>query len=164
MALRFRVDVFGDTQFARELVNVGERAGDLNPAFHSIFARLMEISAEQFHTLGARGGTPWAPLAANTIRQKAAEGVPHPEWPLWRTEALFEAMTSPGDPNNEEILNGDWAVWRVLGEPGEYGRYHQSGTRDMPARPPFRLTEEDRREFVREMQHFIMTGTVRHFL
>lgn len=162
--MRITVDIFGDQQFSRELVRVGQRAGNLNPAFHSIFMRLLEINAEQFHTLGARGGSPWAPLKPETIRQKAAEGVSHPEWPLWRTEALFGAMTSPSDPNNEIILNEDWAVFRVLGEPGDYGPYHQHGTSDMPARPPFKLLEDDKREFVREMQSYIMTGRVRHFL
>lgn len=164
--MRFDVDVFGDKQFSRELVRVGSRAGNLNPAFHSIFMRLLEINSEQFRSFGARGGDPWAPLQPETIRQKAAEGVAHPDWPLWRTEALFEAMTSPSDSNNEEILNEEWAVWRVIGEPGEIGVHHQHGApaANLPARPPFRLTEEDRREFVREMQHFIMTGNVRHFL
>jgi hypothetical protein len=91
--------------------------------------------------------------------------------PLFRTHTLFEAMSFRSSPDNEIIVTDDWAVFRVPDSetaegrsPGSYGGFHQTGTEHMPARPPFRLTIRDRREFVDEMQRYIFTGKVSRFL
>lgn len=155
------ISVFGDEQMAREIKRIARRADDLDPAFRSIFGRMMEINAEQMWSQGTRGGTPYAPLADSTREQKARLG--QRQEALFATETLFEDLTSPSG-GNEAIYNGDWAVWRVTGESAEYGGYHQRGTDDMPARPPFQLTEFDKRDFVDEMGHFLFKGEVRGFL
>lgn len=163
--MRIDISIFGDTQFSRDLGIMGERGLNMDPVFASIFDRIREINAEQILSRGARGGTPWLPLKPATILQKAREHAPHPDWPEYRTSALYQALSHKDDQNNEEILNGDWAVFRVTGDPGEYGPIQSRGSEaaGIPARPLFRLTEQDRREFVDEMRVFIIKGEVRGF-
>lgn len=164
MGVNVTIELFGDQQMSREIKRIGERADNLDPAFRSIFDRLMEINAEQLWSQGSRGGSPYDPLAPSTIAAKERAGYRRPGMALFATEDLFEALTSPSSPNNEMIFNGDWAVFRVTGEPGEYGPYHQGGTSRMPARPPFKLTEQDKADFIKEMAFFLFRGEVRNFL
>jgi phage gpG-like protein len=160
------IEVFGEKHVSREIVRTGIRARQLNPAFRSIFRRLEEIHAEQFLSRGERGGTPWEPLKPATILEKARQGVKQPEWPEVRFEHLFEALTSPSSEYNETIYNDEWAVWRVLGEPGEYGAIQQKGAPsiNLPARPLSVFTLADRESFVKEIQLWIVRGEVTHFL
>jgi phage gpG-like protein len=144
------ISIFGEEQIERELLRVAHRGTNMKPAFRAIFDRLMDIEEEQFLSEGARGGHPWAP------RQDPTDITPL----LYKTGDLFESLTSPHSSNNETIMTDDWAVFRVTGDPGEYGAYHQSGTSKMPARPPFQLTSLDREEFVKIMQRYVMTGEI----
>lgn len=166
MARTLDIKVFGDTLVSRDIVRVGARARDLNPAFRSVFRRLDEISAEQFFSHGSRGGVTWEPLKEATIIQKIREGSKTPEEPERRTDALFEAMTSPSSPDREELFGGEWAVFRIAGEPGDYGAIQHRGAPsiNLPARRLYALTEIDRQEFVREIQYYLRTGRVRYFL
>jgi phage gpG-like protein len=162
--VRIELSLFGDVQMSREILRVSERAGNMDPVFRSIFGRLKEINAEQIISHGQRSGG-WEELKPATILAKARAGMEHPDWPEYGTGDLFRALSHTGDENNEEIYNRTWAVFRVTGDPGEYGPIQQRGTVDgsLPARPLFALTEVDRREFVREMEAFLFTGTVRGF-
>lgn len=160
--MRFDLTVFGDTQFSREIVRTGERGGDMRPAFRSIFDRMFEINREQFLSQGRRGSGGWEPINPEYKVWKAEHGFDTDI--LFKTHALFEAMGFVTSDDNEVMVAENWAVFRVTGEPGEYGPFHQSGTEHMPARPPFALTALDRREFFDEMQDYIFTGRVRNFL
>lgn len=164
--MRLDVEVFGDVQLAREIVRVGDRAGNLSPVFESLMDRLREINDEQFRSRGARGGDPWDPLKPATILEKARLGAPEPTFTLYRWGNLYTALAAHSDENQEVIITDDWAVFRVTGEPGEIGMYHHWGApgANLPERPLIRLTEEDRREFVREVEHYLFTGDVRQFL
>lgn len=161
MGITITISVFGDEQMSREIKRIASRADDLDPAFRSIFHRLMEINAEQMFSQGGRGGTPYAPLAESTLAEKARKG--QSPLALFATETLFEDLTSPTG-GNETIYGGDWAVWRVTGESADYGPYHQHGTEHMPARPPFQLLETDKRDFVDEMGHYLFRGELANFL
>jgi phage gpG-like protein len=160
------IEVFGEQHISREIVRTGVRARQLNPVFRSIFRRLEEIHAEQFLSRGERGGTPWEPLKPATILQKAREGASQPDWPEVRHQHLFEGMTSPESEYNETIYNEEWAVWRLLGDPAEYGAIQQKGAPsiNLPPRPLSVFTLADRESFVKEIQRWIVRGEVSHFL
>lgn len=168
--MQVAISLFGDVQMDREILRVTARSRNLDPAFRAIFLRMMEINSEQMRSHGERGGTPYPPDKDATVRRKARLGLDTDI--LFATHALFEAMSSPSSSDNEAIYNQDWAVWHITGDPATYGAVHQTGTRDgrIPARPPFRLTEADKIEFVKEIQHFIFSDlsgvspTVRGFL
>lgn len=164
--MRIDISIFGETQFSRELTRIGEHAENLDPVFRSVFSHIREINAEQMLTRGSRGGTPWEPLKPATIKAKAARHATHPDWPEFDTEALFRALSHTNDENNEEIFNRTWAVFRVTGEPGEYGPVQSRGSeeRGLPARPLFRLTAMDRKEIVDEIAYYIFKGVVRNFV
>lgn len=154
--------VFGDVQFAREIDRVAGRPSEMEPAWRSIFDRMLEINREQFLSEGMRSSGGWDPLNPKYVAWKAAHGLDTRI--LWRTHALFEAMGFESDANNEIIYGGDWAVFRVTGEPGEYGPYLQGGTDHMPARPPWALTELDREEIMKEIQRWILKGELGFFI
>lgn len=160
------VSIFGDVQFSRELTRVGDRGANMNPVFRSTFDHITEINAAQILSQGSRGGTPWKPLKQATIDAKTAAGNPHPERAEVATEDLFNALSHLGDENSEAIYNDTWAVWRVTGDPGEYGPAQHWGSADgsLPARPLFRLTNMDRKEILDEWAYFLFKGVVRNFV
>lgn len=168
-SVSFTISLFGDQQFDRELRRVGERGEDMSPAFGSIFDRLREINSEQMRSQGARSGEPYAPLKPATVAMKAKAGLdPDIEF---ATHELFNAMTGHTDPNQEVIIEHDWAVFRVLGDlaeggPGGYGPVQQQGSLDgsLPPRPVFRLIQKDRVDIVKEMQRYVITGKLGNFL
>lgn len=160
MGLVAEIGLFGDTQLSREIMRVGTRSRDMDPVFKHLFDRLQEIEGEQFHSQGARGGTPWAPLKPETIKSKKAKGYSDPALAEFATHALYEALASPASPNNERIYNREWAVFRIIGEPADYGaiQHHGAEANNLPSRPLIHLHELDRREFVKEMQRWIFSG------
>jgi phage gpG-like protein len=160
------IEVFGDRQISREILRVGIRSRNLEPVWRSVFRHMDEIHSEQFLTKGERGGTPWLDLKPATIIAKVREGSKTPDWPERRTDALYEAMSSPSSPNREEIYNGEWALFRVIGDPGEYGPIQQQGAAsiNLPARPLSVFTPIDREEIIKEIQLYVRRGIVRHFL
>lgn len=164
--VRVSIELFGDRQLDREIRVIGKRVTNMDPAFRSIFHRLVDINSENFWTLGARSGHVWEPLKPGTIAAKVREGSPTPEIPLRRFGKLFDAMSFIPNANNEVIYNETWAVFRLTGDVADIGRWQQRGVpeNNLPARPFFALTERDRREFVDEMRHFIFRGRVGNFL
>lgn len=158
--LLVEISIFGDVQVSRDIKRISTRAGNMNPAFAAIFDRLTEIEGEQFHSQGSRGGATWAPLKPATIESKRRKGYAHPELAEFATEALYEALSSHVNQNQERIFNETWAVFRVLGEPGEYGLYQHYGVpeNNLVPRPLFRLTSMDRRQMVKQMQMFLFRG------
>jgi phage gpG-like protein len=166
MGIFVDIEVFGEKHVSREIIRTGIRARQMNPVFVAIFRRMEEIHAEQFMSRGERGGTPWEALKPATILEKARLGASQPDWPEVRYQHLFEAMTSPSSEYNEAIYNDEWAVWRVVGEPAEYGAIQQKGapSKNLPPRPMSVFTLADRESFVKEIQLWITRGTLTHFV
>lgn len=156
--LHAEVRVFGDVQFSRKLEGVGRRARRARPVFDAMGHRVLEIQQEQFQTSGGRSGRPWAPLEASTIRGKRARGSLTPTRPLEDTGALREAWRY-GDANNVFEVTDDYIRVGVEGEAEEHGRWHQP---DHKGRRVMDLTDADRRELVRDMQHWVVYGEVRY--
>lgn len=164
--LRITLELFGDTQLDREMRFIGRQAGDLKPAFKAVFDQMVDINSKQFWSLGARSGHPWAPLKPATVIQKAREGSPTPEIALRRFGDLFDAMSFIPNENNRVTYQRHAAHFMLTGQPGRIGAIHQRGSAaaNIPARPFFKLTERDRKDFVDEIAHFIFKRKVRNFL
>lgn len=156
MGFQVSIRILGDEQFDRELMRVGRHAGDLRPVWGVIEEDIKQIGASQFMTQGARSSGGWSPLAESTIEKKRKKGAPLDI--LRDTDSLRDAVASFSDPNQEVIKTEDYMVFRVTGEPGEYGPFHQSGTSKMPMRKVLEFTEMDRIRFVNHIQRFVLTG------
>jgi len=109
-----------------------------------------EMMAQQFATAGRAEGTPWPPLSTPggadiapsamsarrkpQTRHKAARSAPPTRWHplLVRTGALLRSLSEAGAAGHVEEIEG---CWLTLGTRLPYARYHQSGTRHLPARP-----------------------------
>lgn len=156
--MEVRIQIFGDEQFARKLERVGEHGGDLRPVWDVIEEDIKQIGAAQFMTQGGRSSGGWTPLAESTQLRKQKQGSGFSI--LQETGALRDAVASFSDPNQQVVKTEDWMVFRVVGDPGEYGAFHQSGTSKMPMRKVLEFTELDRIRFVNHIQRYVITGEV----
>jgi hypothetical protein len=155
--VRFVFEVAGDRQIDRELLRVGDRAVDASPAFEAIGVRLLEIEREQFDSQGGRGSGGWKPLKPATIREKARRG----EDPriLHRTRRLVMSLTERGSSDQIFEVSADGLVF---GSRLPYAGAHQNPRpgNPLPQRRPVEFTETDRRDIVKTLQRWIMTGEV----
>lgn len=101
---------------------------DNRPALAEIADDFREMISEQFATEGRAGGTPWAPLALRTLRRRRGAG----STILYSTGALERSFLDPLAAGRVEELEEQSLT---LGSNLPYARYHQTGTRRMPARP-----------------------------
>lgn len=156
--MRVELDIFGEQQIARKLLRVGEHAEDAAPAFRGIADYWRRIEVRQFNSQGETGSGGWKPLAAATIASKKASKDPkvraNAEKILVATGALRASLTRAGDEQHVERVTRDSLEF---GTTVDYGAYHQLG-RGVPQRRPVEPTETQRRESVRRLQRWLMTG------
>lgn len=119
------------------------------PAWEAISRELLAIEREQFDSEGARGSGGWAPLAQSTLDAKTGGSI------LRDTDALFNSLTEPTDPDHQFIAQPTWMVW---GTTIPYARWHQSGTVNMPQRRFLELRASDRVILVKQLQSYLITG------
>jgi phage gpG-like protein len=150
MPARITFTFYGEAQVDRTLANVELGAADARPAWEVIADDFLASEARQFASQGAYASGGWPPLSPKYAKWKALH---YPGKPiLRRTDELFESLTiGPAIRITEPQL-------LVIGSDVDYGRYHQTGTDRMPRRRPVELTENRRREWVRILQRFIVTG------
>ena len=147
-------EVLGEKQVNRDLLRIGEYAGDAAPAFSAIADLIMEETTEQFATEGGHASGGWAPLAESTQREKARLGFGS-RGILERSLALEHSLTVRGDGNQILDVQPDGLDF---GTSLRYGEFHQLGTSRMPQRRPVELTEDAKRRIVKVLQRWIMTG------
>jgi phage gpG-like protein len=109
------------------LATFQESLAEQSPALRRIADDFREMMAQQFASEGQAEGTPWAERAPSTLRRRRA-GTSI----LYETGALLRSLTEPGAAGHVEELEG---YSLTLGSRLPYARYHQTGTRRMPARP-----------------------------
>lgn len=152
MPTRFVFDFYGDQQVDRTLVALSNHAQDARPAWNAMADRFAVAERRQFSSEGGYGSGGWAPLSPAYAARKARA---YPGKPiLERTGKLVGSLTRR--PFDVEDIHPSYMR---LGTSVAYARYHQRGTEKMPARPPVALPETERREWVRILQRFIVTGT-----
>jgi phage gpG-like protein len=143
--IEFRITVQGEQRLRQALNRLATSIQDYSPAWKPITQIFRDAMRGQFATGGARGGKKWAPLsrAYSRWKERVAPGRPI----LVLTGDLVLSLTSrTGDTiQNEQPLS------LALGTTLPYAKYHQNGTRRMPARPPLVLLQKDADQMARDM-------------
>jgi phage gpG-like protein len=145
---------FGDKQIDRTIEDREERADDLRPAWDVLADRFRKMELRQFGSQGRYGSGGWAPLSPKYRLWKARR---YPGKPiLRRSDDLFRSLTER--PFGVEVIDQHVAVF---GSDVDYGEHHQRGTPRMPRRRPVEFPESERREWVKVIQRFLVTGEPR---
>lgn len=149
MAVRVRFSFYGEAQVDRTLERL-TAVEDMRPAWEALADRFVALEKRQFATEGLFSGG-WAPLSPRYAAWKSRHFPGKPI--LRRTDDLFNSLTRR--PLGVERIEPDVMV---IGSDVSYGKHHQTGTPRMPRRRPVELTEAERREWVRTIQKYIITG------
>lgn len=147
--MQIELSVHGDVQVSRQILRVGDRAIDAEPAFETIAETLMQIEGRQFASEGAYASGGWAQLAESTLEQKQGPRI------LDETGVLRRSLTERGAEHQILITA---AEFMTFGTDLDYAGFHQRGTSRMPQRRPVELRETDRRHAVRQLQSWVLTG------
>jgi hypothetical protein len=122
-----KIGTDGLARVVREFRAMQSRSLDLSPAWQEFLGWWSDGNREQFASRGRRWRTPWRPLAPSTVAEKRREG--YLLDPLVRNTQLRGELV--GRPLGVEHITAG-AV--DAGTDLRYARFHQSGTRYMPAR------------------------------
>lgn len=152
MGVQVTFEMFGEKQFEREILRVGERADDARPLFMKLADDWVRWNDIQFNSEGARASGGWEPIKPATLIAKLRKGL-DPRI-LHATGALRDALTDKGNID----ITDSWMHLKIPDEVEEYGRYHQAGTSNMPRRRPLEFTEADRRVMTRRIQAWLING------
>lgn len=149
--MRFTFAVEGEEQIDRTLTRMADDLEDLRPVWEVLADRFVIVERRQFDTEGAYGSGGWTPLSPTYGAWKAAhypgKGI------LERSGALRESLTRR--PFGVEVIE---AKSMTIGSGIDYGAYHQKGGGNLPQRRPVELPATERREWVKAVQRFVMTG------
>lgn len=150
--LRFNLD--GAEEFSLVLDRFQVNYQSAEPAFQAMANLQRSIWQKQFDAEGAYTGARWAALSPPYRRWKAKH------YPgrkiLERTGLLRESLTQR--PFGIDEVKDDLMV---IGTGVPYASYHQKGAPNLPARQMIQKpTPQDRRQFAKYLQNWIVTGTV----
>lgn len=124
------------TAFA--LQRFGEDLSDFTEFWQEYFLpNWYRTSTTHFETQGASSGAQWPPLSAAYAdwKQKHWPGLPI----LVLSGALRDSLTQQNDSNAVADMT---PTQLSMGTRVTYARFHQTGTKYMPARPPLRVSRE----------------------
>jgi len=138
-------------QFKYDIQNLGPVLGTLRKVKNSVkhmrafFKTAGGLIIESVTRNFMAGGRPkWEPLTPSTIRRRRqGEGTGAPK-PLRDTNVLMVSIGRPSKDGIFEVGNKEVTV----GTNVPYARYHQFGTRHMPARPFMMVQKEDEQKIV----------------
>lgn len=154
-AVKVEIVCFGDVQISRHLLRFGERAMRAKPLWRGIYEDLLMIEDVQFLTQGVHGSGGWPELSEVTLREKAYRR--QEPWILRATETMYRSLTRQGTNYSIRDIEN---TWMRFGSAVPYGKFHQTGTVNMPVRKPIDLTETERKLIVKKVQWFILKGEV----
>lgn len=137
------ISIKGAQRVDAKLSGVAQRATDLTPAMKRGGIVMLASVNRNFGESGRPSR--WVPLAPGTVRQKARLG--YSPLPLIRTGVL-RASISPSTSTNS----------LKIGTSVPYAKYHQLGTRSIPARPYLVFQKQDIRELNQIVKEYIMGG------
>lgn len=154
MPVQLYFSVWGEEEINRELLRFDQRALDAMPAFEGIGNQMRESIAANFETEGKSGSGGWAPLKESTILEKARKNLDLRI--LHATLALRNELTGDGE---QWIALPQSLTFEPSGDIF-YGEFHMKGTVNMPQRKPVDFTALERRNWVKDLQRYIVTGAV----
>jgi phage gpG-like protein len=149
--MRIVFESFGHTLIDRKLLRLEGHALDPRPAYRVMAKDFYRWEEELFDTEGSSGGRKWADLKESTIKYKMRKGYPLDI--LQRTGDLKRSLTSGH-------AKGSYAIFARSGfEMGthiKYGVFHYEGTSKMPSRRPVMLNKENREEWAKIFQRWMI--------
>lgn len=152
MPTNIRLSFWGDEQLNRTIDRTLEALDDATPAWEVIATSFARAERRQFRSEGGYASGGWAPLSP---RYAAWKAVHYPGKPiLERTGTLKKSLTER--PFGIEVLR---PRSMVIGSDIDYGEHHQHGGTRLPRRRPVELPESLRREWVKTIQRYIVTGS-----
>lgn len=135
--LRLRLTISGQDRLAAAFNRLARSIQNYRPAWPDITAVYRQMMQEQFDRQGARGGGKWAPLSPAYKRWKETVAPGQPILVLGgRLKASMVGQTA-------DTIQDYRPLDVTLGTIVPYAKYHQTGTRKMPARPPIVLRPRD---------------------
>lgn len=150
-----KLSAFGEEQVSREILRVGQHAGDATPAMRVLARFWQHELAANFDSQGSHASGGWAPLKPSTVADKRRRGL-DPRI-LHATHALRNSLTRPGAAHSIRVIAPHQAA---IGTTVPYARFHQSGTSKMPRRRPVELSADARKRSVKIVQRYIITGAL----
>lgn len=158
MSFELNISLAGDEQLRRRLGITITAMKDWRPAFRAMSGLLNKFHVKVFKTSGAHSGKKWAPLALGPPGAKnPVRGYWKPprlrDKPLILSGNLQGSLTSTNASSVAlRIFKKRFMEWGIKEDKVFYAKFHQTGTPNMPARPPLRLTKEMRKEVGRIAQ------------
>lgn len=150
MAVRLRLEFYGDVQLDRTLARFADNLDDARPAWEVLATRFERLERRQFSSEGTYSGG-WPALS--------------PAYAAWKARAYpgKRILEREGDlkrdltrrPFGVEVLE---SAFMVVGSARDYGGFHQKGGPNLPQRRPVEFPESERREWARILTRFIVTG------
>lgn len=155
MPVGISMTIAGDTQLARSFSRFQEGLKDLRPAWEPVSEELYRITAEQFDSEGGSSGG-WMPLSPAYAARKA-ELVPGAKMLVF-SGRMRDSLVKKGGDNILVKKKKQFEFGTKVRSPGGFGYplAHQKGTRLMPKRMIFDLTETDKRDLTRAIQRHLV--------
>ena len=148
-AVRFTIDVDGETQLDQALSRFGNHLSDMTRFFELAADMLSGFVQQQFDTEGGRAGA-WAPLSPFYAAYKLARVGSAPIL-VYSGRLRMSLIERTGDSIRE--ITPDAMKW---GTSVPYATFHQRGGRFLPQRRMIDLTEDDRRALMKALQRFLV--------
>ena len=149
------VRVSGADQLRRNLGSIARNFDNFSKVFEKIADDFRRTQSAVFRSQGAfEGRAGWSPLRPSTVMRKGSSTI------LVEKGALKTSFTKKGGAHISQITNDRV----ILGSADPKGKFHQSGTSRMVARPPLTASNTTNRRWVRiahkEIMKDIRTGLV----
>ena len=148
--VNFSITVEGQKELDLALYLYRTNIQDLRGVWPDVDEYMRYAIQELFNAEGARGGDKWVALSPAYKVWKDAHFPGRPI--LYRTGALRQSLINKG---GDHIFEPD-RMGMTWGSSVPYAKYHQTGTRTMPSRPPIRfLKKEDGERIMKLLQEYI---------
>ncbi|MBT4498064.1 MAG: hypothetical protein HOC74_10105 [Gemmatimonadetes bacterium] len=150
----FTFEVHGQKQLDRALGLYSANIKDLRGVWPDIRDDFLEGGQAQFASQGKSGSGGWKALSPAYAAWKNAHFPGKPI--LQRQGDLIGSLTNK---SNKRFIYRPSKLGLAIGTRVPYARYHQTGTPDMPARPPIQLTKAQQTRWMKLIQeHIFNTG------
>lgn len=143
--------MLGDVALARGISRYGDAIRDFRPVWGQIRDDFHRIESEQFDTVGARSGRPWAPLSP---RYEAWKQRHFPGMPILQLTGMMRGQFGMGVGMLTEISPMKLSM-TPSGVP--YAGIHQQGSpvTNLPMRKVVDLTEADKTGWMKMIHNYI---------
>ena len=146
--VKISIETVGAERFVRGFNRYVEEIQDFTEIFELLYLDFLEIETRNF----SAEGTPakWVALSPNYAKWKAKHA---PGRPLLVLSGAMRASLTSRTGSSDQIrdINGRAKTAR-FGTADRKAKWHQSGTRRMPARPVVQLTDADKQRWAKAIQ------------